>query len=250
VCTSTSSMPLNTSRIGEAVQKRCNIDMFKAIIFDLFHTLTSAKVVGLQGKGTSATLGVSRDAWNEQLWYHSEDRLRGRIKDGYEIIKKMAHAIDSQIPLEVIRQATMIRIERFRYALTHIEPGVLETITLIRAMGKKTGLVSNGDANEFLGWNDSPLKGLFDSVVFSSDVGYVKPEPQIYRLCCEQLSVRPQECLYVGDGGNDELCGAQACGMTTVLTTRVIRILWPEKVLERRRCADHEISELHELLSE
>ena len=40
---------------------------YKALIFDLFHTLTSVESARAPGKGTSAILGVSRKDWNDQL---------------------------------------------------------------------------------------------------------------------------------------------------------------------------------------
>ena len=40
----------------------------KAVLFDLFHTLTALEISDKDGKGTHEILGVSRDAWNEQFW--------------------------------------------------------------------------------------------------------------------------------------------------------------------------------------
>ena len=41
--------------------------MLKAVIFDLFHTLTSLEVSGAPGRSTAEALGVDRDAWN-RFW--------------------------------------------------------------------------------------------------------------------------------------------------------------------------------------
>ena len=41
----------------------------------------------------------------------------------------------------------------------------------------------------------------------------VKPDPQIYRTTIEQLGVNPAETLYIGDGGDDELAGAERAGL-------------------------------------
>lgn len=224
------------------------LDRYAVAIFDLFHTLTSG--AGLRKtRGTSEILGVSREAWNDQLLFYSEDRLRGKLRDQYRIIEKMAHAIDPTIPDAIIRQAAENRIHRFRYALQHIEQPTLNMLQRLHEAGKKLGLVSNGDVNEFTGWNSSPLKKYFSAVVFSCDVGYMKPERTIYDLCLEKLGVIARDCLYIGDGGSDELRGARSCGMTTVLTIRVIKDLWPEKIGTRRPYADHEIDTWDELFS-
>ncbi len=199
------------------------------------------------GRGTSEILGVSREDWNRQLLFYSEDRLRGRMKDPFEIIRKMAHAMDARIPEDVIREAANSRAARFRHALKHIEPSTIHALRTLKTIGKLTGLVSNGDLNEISGWDDSPLKQYFDSAIFSCCVGYIKPEREIYEMCLNELGVLPGESLYVGDGNCDELRGAKEIGMTTVLTIRVIKKIWPERIDGRKKYADYEIDELKEL---
>jgi putative hydrolase of the HAD superfamily len=49
--------------------------------------------------------------------------------------------------------------------------------------------------------------------VFSFAVGVVKPDPRIYLNAIEQLGVKPEDALYIGDGGDDELAGAQRAGL-------------------------------------
>jgi putative hydrolase of the HAD superfamily len=226
-----------------------DLDNYRAVVFDLFHTLTSADAVRLPGKGTSEILGVSRQDWNKQLLDHSDDRLRGKITDPFLIIERMAHAIDSAIPVVIIEEAVRNRIERFRHALTSIEASTLNTLSELRKGGKLLGLVSNADVNEIAGWQDSPLKPYFDSVVFSCRVGYVKPEREIYEISLRDLGVEPQKVLYVGDGGSDELAGAKKIGMHTVLTTHVIKELWPERIVKAQQHADFEIDELRKLIT-
>jgi len=54
------------------------IDAKKAVIFDLFHTLTSLEsTLGPGRRTTSEMLGVSREDWNDQLLRKSRDRLVG-----------------------------------------------------------------------------------------------------------------------------------------------------------------------------
>jgi putative hydrolase of the HAD superfamily len=226
-----------------------NLEEYHSIIFDLFHTLTSADVVRLPGKGTSEILGVSRADWNRQLLSYSDDRLRGWVTDPFEIIEKMAHAIDPQIPAGVIKEAVENRIERFRYALSNIEDTTIDTLTKLKRAGKLLGLISNADVNEIAGWEDSPLRRYFNSVIFSCNVGYVKPEKEIYEIALKELGVEGEYVLYVGDGGSDELSGAKKAGMKTVLTTHVIAQLWPERIEEAKQHADYVIRDLAELVA-
>lgn len=226
-----------------------NLEKYRAVIFDLFHTLTSADVLRVPGRGTSEVLGAARQDWNKQLLVYSDDRLRGKMTDPFLIIEKMAHAIDPEITDKTIKEAVKNRIERFRYALINIEDSTLDTLHELKETGKLLGLISNADVNEIIGWTDSPLKPYFDSIVFSCRVGYIKPERQIYEIALKELGVAPGEVLYVGDGGSDELRGAKQTGMRTVLTTHVIKEFWPERIVAARQYADFEINELRELLS-
>ena len=63
---------------------------------------------------------------------------------------------------------------------------------------------------------ETAFHGLFDAEVFSAAVGLRKPDPRIYRLALELLHVEPAEAVFVGDGANDELAGAERVGMTAI----------------------------------
>ena len=56
---------------------------------------------------------------------------------------------------------------------------------------------------------------LFDVVVESSVEGIRKPDPAIYRLACERLSVDPARCVFLDDLGIN-LKPARAMGMHTI----------------------------------
>ena len=62
----------------------------------------------------------------------------------------------------------------------------------------------------------SILYPFFDAVCLSFDEGIQKPDPAIFERCIERLGVEPDACLYVGDGGSNELEAAQRLGMQVV----------------------------------
>lgn len=224
------------------------IERYQVILFDLFHTLTSVESAKAPGRRTSAIVGVSREEWNDQLHLYSKDRLSGEIKDPFEIIKRMARAIKPDISDKVIKEAIDSRISRYRYSLLNIPVRTIDTLKRLKSRGKRLGLISNADVTEKYGWGDSPIREYFDCSIFSCDVGYVKPDKEIYELCLKNLGVLPCDSMFIGDGGSDELKGAKALGITTVLTTHVVKYLWPEKIKFARKFADYEIDELSEIL--
>jgi len=59
---------------------------------------------------------------------------------------------------------------------------------------------------------------LFDAVIESSKAGIRKPDPRIYQMMCELLSVEPADCIYLDDLGIN--CKpAAALGMTAIKVT-------------------------------
>jgi len=220
----------------------------KAIVFDLFHTLTGFESEWSDLPFTCDVLGIERRRWNEVITTGSRWRLAGEERDAYRILARLVREIDPRIAEDTIRKAAGIRSARFRDALQRIPVANIETLRQLRRAGFGLGLVSNADATEVATWGDSPLAGLFDVEVFSCEVGHVKPEAAIFHKCIDALGRTPQECLFAGDGGSNELVAANEVGMGTVFVSGVIAKLWPEKVAERIPVADHHVAWVPEIL--
>jgi putative hydrolase of the HAD superfamily len=191
------------------------------VIFDLWETLVDWPVE------------PSR-ALNERLWratthgrdefdrLHREtyrERETGPLVDAYRALGVAEESLD-----ELIAQ----RRENTRAALVPRE-GALETIAELRRRGYGVGMISVCSEDVPQLWGETPFQGVFDAEVFSATCGHMKPEAEIYLLAARELGVEPAECLYVGDGANDELAGAERVGMTSVLVHREGQDpVWPE----------------------
>ena len=55
----------------------------------------------------------------------------------------------------------------------------------------------------------------FDELVISSEIGVVKPDPRIYQLALERLSVLPGEAVFIDDFAVN-IKGAQVAGLRTI----------------------------------
>lgn len=89
----------------------------------------------------------------------------------------------------------------------------------LRDRGLKTGLVSNTMEPRWLLLRDLEEQGLaerLDAVVFSSDVGFRKPRPEIFTAALAELDVRAEQALFVGDRLVADVRGARDVGMRTV----------------------------------
>lgn len=59
------------------------------------------------------------------------------------------------------------------------------------------------------------VMALFDTVIESSLVGIRKPNPEIYLMACQAMSIEPAQALFIDDLGIN-LKPAKALGMTTI----------------------------------
>lgn len=220
----------------------------RAVVFDLFHTLTRRESEWSNLPWTSDALGIARTTWYEALTKRSRWRLAGHVTDPIEIVRSLALEIDPTLTEEAILAAAGYRQARFQESLSRIPAANVAVLDELRRRGLLLGLISNADVSEIASYSRCPLAGCFDSEIFSCAVGAVKPEPEIYRASLTALGVEPAECVFVGDGGSDELKGAREVGLYAVLMSGVIEEMWPERIPTLAQDADAHIRSLSELL--
>jgi putative hydrolase of the HAD superfamily len=223
--------------------------VLKAVIFDLFNTLTSHDVARDDVPWTADVLGVPRRTWSHALTESSGPRLTGAIQDPVEIIRHLAQTMDAAVSDELLAAAARSHQEIFNRVLGSVPDANIDLLRKLRDAGLQTAVVSNCDTSEIAGWSASPLHGLFDVEVFSCQFGHAKPHPKIYHECLRRLNAAPEECLFVGDGGHGELAGARAVGLHTVLFSGVIQHTWPERISALLADADFHVSSLGQLFS-
>jgi putative hydrolase of the HAD superfamily len=221
---------------------------YKVLIFDLFHTLSSIYHSNVPGRNSHEIIGISRDKWLDALLSDTDKRARGHIKDPIGIIRDITDKLGMKISDETISELAKSRYDRFSYSLKNILPHTVETIKELKRRGKKIVLLSNADVCEVESWEHSPLAEHFDHAVFSCHVGFVKPEPEIYHHAVKLSGASLEECLFIGDGGSDELTGAKNAGIAACFTSEFIKDLWPEHIEPRKLIADYHIDRIDELL--
>ncbi len=128
----------------------------------------------------------------------------------------MIEHLKLKLSSDALTQATAEYVEYRRQSLRPRQ-GVADTLKRIKEMGQLRGLISNCSATDVDLWPETEMAAHIDAPVLSAAVGMAKPDPRIFRLACERLSVTAKDCLYVGDGGSNELNAAQSVGMTPVM---------------------------------
>jgi HAD superfamily hydrolase (TIGR01509 family) len=109
----------------------------------------------------------------------------------------------------------VIRPEGFRLPGRRNDAALLELIARLRP-AYKTGLLSNIEADRFDELFESyKVADYFDATLASGEVGYAKPDVQIFQHMAGQLGVDPSACVMVDDR-DDHCIGARAAGMQAI----------------------------------
>lgn len=96
---------------------------------------------------------------------------------------------------------------------TQPRPQMLEAIGKIRKRGLSTAALTNNWKSDEAAWN--VLGEHFDAYVESAVEGVRKPDPRIYQIVCERLSVEPAHAIFLDDIGRN-LKTARELGMATI----------------------------------
>ncbi len=99
---------------------------------------------------------------------------------------------------------------------TEINQEILKCISDLRDKKIKLAILSNmppdilEDIRHKLGWLDQ-----FDICVFSCEIGKVKPNPDIYHYCLNQMGLMPNEAVFIDDTFKN-ITGADNVGLNTI----------------------------------
>ncbi len=105
------------------------------------------------------------------------------------------------------------------------EDDALSTLETLRERGYRIGLVSNtsDDKNVQQLIDRWDLRRFFEVIVTSAGCGIRKPDGRIFQLALDQLQVRPEETVMVGDTLEADVLGANRLGIYSVWITRRVK---------------------------
>lgn len=192
---------------------------YKAVVFDLFGTLAQNIPTHEYDQLTyelGDALGIERNQFFSIWKETTRQREYGDFKGYAENIKYLCNKLS--LPIDDSRADSLaeVRHKLVRKALTPW-PDAEVTLKQLKSEGYQVGLLSNCSYPVPHFWHELGIAKYVDQTVFSCEEGAMKPDPEMYYKICAKLGVSPKDCLFVGDGENNELGGAQEVGMTPVL---------------------------------
>ncbi|MGD8717846.1 MAG: HAD-IA family hydrolase [Candidatus Zixiibacteriota bacterium] len=192
--------------------------MIRAVIFDLDNTLTDFM------KMKERAIEAAAEAMVDAGLAGTVDEVIAGINDVYEAEGIEYQRVFDRYLIEAhgkldprIHAAGVVAYRRAREGTLALYPHVHSTLLELLRRGIKLGVLS--DAPRLQAWLRLAylqLHNIFDVVVTYEDTGVRKPAPEPFLLILEELGVRPEEALMVGDWPGRDVEGARALGIRTV----------------------------------
>lgn len=179
----------------------------KAVIFDLGSVL-----VDYDHESTwTAVAAISQAPFSELERVASklaEDAGKG-IVNGRQLHQILVQQAGTTPDYDAFARAFCRHINRNEMALAY-------ALELRQRPNLRLGIISNTNAVH-VAWLHTliPEFAHFQSVILSSDVGLLKPDPAIYHLALNQLAILPEAALFVDDIG-ENVRGATAVGLHAI----------------------------------
>lgn len=186
--------------------------MIKAVIFDMFETLiTFTECKPYFSPQIAVDVSMSTSEF-QTMWRMSEnDRTMGivTVKEALEDVLKVSNCYSKELVDRICKK----RIQCVKETFIHLHTLIIPMLEELKKQGTKIGLITNCYDDEAMIIRESVLYPYFDVVCFSCDEKMQKPDIKIFTKCLDKLGVHAKECLYIGDGGSNELETAQKVGM-------------------------------------
>ena len=192
--------------------------MIKAVIFDMFETLVTL----FEGRtyfseNIAYDVGVPMEDFRHEWHKNEHERTIGKytMEEGIALTLKNLGVYSE----EAVQLAAGKRRDALGDTFSNIPDESIKLLKKLHEKRIKVGLISNTFSDERDMIKECPLYPLFDVAMISYEQGLSKPDPAIYQAMIQALGVKPEECLYVGDGGSRELYTARDVGMDAIQCT-------------------------------
>ena len=85
----------------------------------------------------------------------------------------------------------------------------------------KLGIITNGDSvQQREKIKNTNIDKYFSQIVISSEVGFSKPEKEIFDIACKSINEKPKNCMMIGDNLKVDVYGAINSGLQAIWINR------------------------------
>jgi putative hydrolase of the HAD superfamily len=190
----------------------------KAIFFDIDDTLYDSTKLTTMARQNSirAMIDSGLPEKNEEKLYNLLDEIIKKHGSNYgkhydRLLEELGLAPDPKIIA-----AGVVAYEHTKEGYLRPHPGVIPTLLKLKEK-YRLGIISNGLAikqwEKLIGLG---IHHLFDVVATSEELGFEKPQKEIFLFAVEKLGLSPADCMIVGDRLDTDILGGNNAGMKTV----------------------------------
>ncbi|MFJ6553112.1 HAD family hydrolase [Streptomyces luteogriseus] len=191
-----------------------------AVVLDLFGTLVAAPSAVERSAAAAQladVLGVSSAVAEAALSGSWRARHDGQLRSTAEVAAHLVAHCNAPASRVDELERLLAKLARDRL---QADATLLQSLKELQQGGVRLALLSDASPDIAEAWSRSDLASHFDAAVFSCRADAMKPSPQLFDAVLDALDVAPERVLYCGDGGGDELAGAERAGMHAVRVER------------------------------
>jgi HAD superfamily hydrolase (TIGR01549 family) len=182
------------------------VPRIQAVVFDCFGTLVEiTEHTRPYHHLLSLAHGEKRGDYSKAVMTHRWD-----LRDA---------AMELQIPASEAKLAALEKDLEEELSSIKCFEETMDMLRLLRTRGLRLALCSNL-AQPYATPVKTLLGNAFDVEAWSFDIGYAKPDPEIYRYVSSRLDVKPGLCLFVGDTESADFIGPREAGFHALLLRR------------------------------
>ena len=164
------------------------MEKIESVIFDLYGTLIEVTDI--------------INPYKKMFFEYCRNGTTSRIARKFALIKDFKDLKDL---MDTLKPGNDFNTKLYENLLTEelksVKPydETFEVLERLKERDVKVGLISNLASSYKKPFFELGLDQYFDSMIFSSDVGFRKPDNQIYELAIKELNTIPNRILMVGD---------------------------------------------------
>lgn len=207
--------------------------MIAAAIFDLYETLiTESGLRPTRASSLAPALGLDEHAYRAE-WKKRRPRIVRGEMSFVDALAEISESLAGRVDVATIHRISEERMREKAVVYADIDDSVRTLVAGLDRRGIGLAVISNGFDEDVAGWPRCSLAPSFQCAVFSCAEHVAKPDPDIYLRALHRLGATPSAAVYIGDGGDDELVGAERAGLRAGRAAWFVReaprqATWPE----------------------
>lgn len=205
--------------------------MIKAVTFDLWNTLLSdrdytdlrvrylANVLTEQktprGYDEIVEAYISTHNYAHEIWESENFRYVSTEERVNHILRRLRVRLPGKLEATIIKEFKETILREPPTLIRGVKE-TLEALSLKYRLGiiSDTGITPGYILREVL--ERHRILDLFESTVFSDEIGFNKPHRLMFETALKELDAKPSEAVHVGDLLQTDIAGAKAMGMKTI----------------------------------